>query len=100
MTWTGPNWKPEPHKKVKSRRRREWQKERDRVREQRWEMDDRCCVECGKPVVLKMAEGDWWNVANINEIKPRSLGGDPLDLANLNTKCGGCHTGKGYHAHD
>lgn len=49
-------------------------------------------------MVLKLAQGDWWNVANINEKQPRSLGGDPLDLANTETLCAECHTGKGYHA--
>ena len=90
--------KPEPYKKVKARRQRQWQAARDRVREARWEADGRCCVRCGKPVVLKLAEGDWWNVANIHEKQPRSLGGDPLSLANTETLCAGCHVGKGYHA--
>lgn len=92
------NWKPEPHKKVKARRKRHFQQEREMAREARWEMDGRCCARCGKPVVLKWSEGDWWNVANIHERIPRSLGGSPLDLDNLETTCSECHTGKGYHA--
>lgn len=90
--------KPEPYKRVKARRKREQQKLRDVARELRWLMDGKCCVRCGKPLVLKLAEGDWWNVANIHEKVPRSLGGDPMDFTNLETLCAGCHTGKGYHA--
>jgi 5-methylcytosine-specific restriction endonuclease McrA len=97
MAWA-PIPKPEPWKRVKARRKRQWQKARDRVREAQWEKDGRCCVRCGKPTVLKLAEGDWWNVANINEKKPRSLGGSAIDLANTETLCSDCHTGKGYHA--
>lgn len=91
------NPKPTPWKRVKARRKRAFQKARDAVRLARWEQDGRCCVRCGKPVVLKLAEGDWWNVANINEKRPRSLGGDPLDLGNTETTCARCHTGSGRH---
>jgi 5-methylcytosine-specific restriction endonuclease McrA len=91
------NPKPEPHDRVKARRRRQFDAARARVREAQWEKDGRCCVRCGKPVVLKLAQGDWWNVANINEKRPRSLGGSALDLANTETLCTGCHTGRGRH---
>lgn len=38
------NPKPEPWKRVKRRRKRLWQQERERVREAQWEKDGRCCA--------------------------------------------------------
>lgn len=90
--------KPEPWKRVKARRKRQRAKARKTCRAVRYAKDGGCCVRCGKPLVLTMSEGDWWNVANIHEKRPRSLGGDPLNPDGQETTCADCHTGKGYHA--
>ena len=92
------NPKPEPYKRVKARRRRQFAKARKSCRAARYALDGGCCVRCGKPVVLTMKEGDWWNLANIHEKQPRSLGGSAISTANTETLCAGCHTGKGHHA--
>ena len=93
------NPKPEPHKRVKARLKRLWQKARQRSREMRYERDGGCCVRCGRPLKLKPSDegADWWNVANINEVRPRSLGGDPLNPDEQTTLCAACHTGSGRH---
>lgn len=36
--------------------------------------------------------------AHVNEIVPKSLGGSPTDLANLELTCPGCHQPHGQHA--
>jgi hypothetical protein len=91
--------KPEPRKKAKARARRDFAKKRKAAREETYKRDGGRCVRCGKRLYLNPSDegADWFNVANINEIKPRSLGGDPLDSAGQNTLCAGCHTGKGHH---
>lgn len=92
--------KPEPRKRVKARRKRQFAKARKASRAARYAMDGGRCVRCKRPLYLNPSDegADWFNVANINEKRPRSLGGDPLDPKGQNTLCAGCHTGKGYHA--
>jgi hypothetical protein len=92
--------KPEPHKRVKARRKRQHAKARKSCRAARYTRDGGCCVRCGKPLKLNPSDegADWYNVANINEKRPRSLGGDPLDPKGQNTLCAKCHTGSGRHA--
>lgn len=99
MAWRGPNWKPEPWKKVKARRDREWAKARAAARAERYRRDGGCCVRCGTPLKLNPRDegADWYNVANINETRPRSLGGDPLNPDAQTTLCAKCHTGSGRH---
>jgi 5-methylcytosine-specific restriction endonuclease McrA len=74
--------------------------ERAKCRETVYKRDGGCCVRCGTPLKLHPSDegADWYNVANINEIRPRSLGGNPLDPDQCNTLCAECHTGKGHHA--
>jgi len=93
------NPKPEPYKRVKARRRRIFAKARKVARAERYARDGGCCVRCGVPLKLNpLDEGaDWFNVANINEKRPRSLGGNPLNPDEQNTLCAGCHTGSGRH---
>ena len=100
MAWSGPNPKPEPWKKVKARRKREWQRARKSCRAARYMKDGGCCVRCGTPLKLNPSDegADWYTVANIHETRPRSLGGDPLNPDEQETLCAGCHTGKGWHA--
>jgi 5-methylcytosine-specific restriction endonuclease McrA len=83
--------KPEPSKTVKARAKRLWAKARAKAREIRWTRDGGCCVRCGKPVKLHWSEAEWWNVANIHETRPRSLGGDPLNPDEQETLCADCH---------
>lgn len=99
MSFTGPNWKPEPYARVKARRERKWREERKAARAERYRRDEGKCVRCGKHLFLNPSDegADWYNVANINEIRPRSLGGDPLNPDGQETLCADCHTGKGRH---
>ena len=91
--------KPEPHKRVKARQRRQFAKARKTCRAVRYARDGGCCVRCGKWLHLNPSDegADWFNVANINETRPRSLGGDPLNPDEQTTLCAGCHTGTGRH---
>lgn len=91
MAWSGPNPKPEPWKRVKARRKRQRAKARKTCRAARFAKDGGCCVKCGRPLVLTMAEGDWWNVANIHEVKFRSRGGSAIEVENTMTTCAWCH---------
>ena len=70
-----------------------------KCREAVYKRDGGCCVRCGKPLKLNPSDegADWYNVANINETRPRSLGGDPLNPDEQTTLCAGCHTGSGRH---
>lgn len=50
--------------------------------------DGGCCVVCGIPLVLSAADASHeFQIAHIHEKKPRSLGGDPLDPDNCETRC-------------
>src|SRR5678809_537546 len=94
---------PKPYKGelrlLKARKHRRECELRDACRAFVYNRDGGCCVRCGKPLKLKLADASgWWDVANINEKRPRSLGGDPTDPENCETLCAGCHTGQGYHA--
>ena len=91
--------KPEPYKRVKARRTRAWAKARKAARTTRYALDGGCCVRCGTPLKLHPSDegADFFNVANINETRPRSLGGNPLDPDGQTTLCARCHTGSGRH---
>lgn len=92
--------KPEPRKRVKARKKRQFAKARKTCRAARYAKDGGRCVRCGKALKLNPSDegADWFNVANIHEKKRRSLGGSAVDVANTETLCAGCHTGKGHHA--
>lgn len=93
------NPKPEPWKRVKARRKREFAKARKACRSAVYARDGGQCVRCGKRLFLNPSDegADWFNVANINEKRPRSLGGSAIDPESANTLCAGCHTGTGRH---
>lgn len=91
--------KPEPRKRSKARKKRQFAKARKAALAETYNRDGGRCVRCRRPLYLNPSDegADWFNVANINEKRPRSLGGDPLDSKGQNTLCAGCHTGKGRH---
>jgi len=86
--------------RLKARGARHQAKARKACREARYVLDGGCCVRCGVPLKLNPSDegADWFNVANIHEKIPRSLGGSATDVANTETLCAGCHTGTGRHA--
>lgn len=92
--------KPTPRRIVKARRKRTFAKARKSCRAARYVLDGGRCVRCGKRLHLNPSDegADWFNVANIHEVKPRSLGGNPLDPKGQETLCSDCHTGSGVHA--
>lgn len=86
------NPKPEPYKRVKARRRRLFAKARKSCRAARYFQDGGCCVDCGKPLVLNPGDArSEFEIANIHEVKPRSLGGSAIDVSNTKTQCLRCH---------
>ncbi len=91
--------KPEPIKRSKGRKKRQFAKARKTCRAARYMADGGRCVRCRRPLYLNPSDegADWFNVANINEKRPRSLGGDPLDPKGADTLCARCHTGSGRH---
>lgn len=91
--------KPEPRKKVKARKKREFAKKRKAARAERYAKDGGRCVRCTRKLVLDPRDARHeFEIANIHEVKPRSLGGNPLDPKGQETLCARCHTGKGHHA--
>lgn len=94
-------FKPESRKKQKAREDRQWGKDRAACRLKVYTDAGGCCERCGRPLKLNPNDegATEFNVANINEKVPRSLGGDALDHTNCSCLCAGCHTGKGYHDH-
>jgi predicted HNH restriction endonuclease len=93
--------KPEPRAKLKARLERQHAILRDAARRVVYTRAGGCCEVCGVPLKFSLNEpgADWYNVAHINEIRPRSLGGSDIDVSNLNCKCPKCHVGRGFHDH-
>lgn len=56
---------------------------------------ERCTKQCKHPRECWPGDPD---MAHVNEKVPRSLGGDPLDLDNVELVCGACHLLNGEHA--
>jgi len=92
--------KPEARKRTKARLKRQFAKDRKACRAASYQRDGGCCVRCGTPLKLNLSDigAYWFNVANIHEKLPRSLGGSALDTDNTETLCAECHTGQGFHA--
>lgn len=91
--------KPEPRKRVKARKDRAFAKARKACREVVYARVEGKCQRCQKPLYLNPSDegADWYNVANINEMTPRSLGGDSTDPESCDCLCARCHTGSGRH---
>lgn len=94
-------YKPEPLKRSKARKKRVKGKARAECRTVAYAKAEGCCCQCGRPLYFSPKDegADWYNVANVNEIVPRSRGGSSTDPDNANVKCAQCHTGKGWHDH-
>jgi len=85
------NPKPEPHAKVKARQKRQDAARRTMCVEQVWQRDRACCVLCGRPVRRTEAAYGVFDVGHVDEILPKSLGGDPGDVNNCRLLCPKCH---------
>lgn len=92
--------KPERRCYVKNRERGKKKLTRRQVIEQVYRDKKMTCERCGVRV-KRPSECTWEGdprMAHVNEKVPRSLGGDPLDLSNLELTCQGCHQPNGEHA--
>ena len=95
---TTPNWKPEPWKRVKARRKAKKARDRRACCDIVWtRARSRCeCDDCGKHEgrcsrFLKRASTFWKEVGHVDEKIPRSQGGDPTDPTNCRLTCPDCH---------
>ena len=92
--------KPERKRYVKNRDRAKKKLTRAQVREAVYRRERMVCERCGirtrKPTECYWA-GDP-HMAHVNEMVPRSLGGDPLDPDNCELVCQACHLPNGQHA--
>ena len=68
-------------------------KQRPAVRATVWERDGRRCRACGTITLwLSWREAQSWDfVAQMHELRPRSLGGSGLDIRNVIALCPQCH---------
>lgn len=87
---------PKPLKadRLKAQRKidRQWAKDRATCRQQVYDAADGRCQKCGRSLVLHPNEAFTIDdIAHIDEIVPRSKGGDPLDVTNCRCLCRGCH---------
>ena len=55
------------------------------------------CQRCSLSLTLEVYPPDP-RYPQVNEMVPKSLGGDPCDVANLELTCGNCHMPRGEHA--
>jgi hypothetical protein len=76
-----PQPKPTPRRIVKARRQRARMTARKSCRAARFQRAGGCCEVCGVPLKLHASEARTvFEIANVHEVKPRSLGGDPTDV--------------------
>lgn len=96
------NWKPAMRRAlVKAKKRRAQKVTRRQVVAKVWLRDKGHCVRCGvKCVPPKETYATDPARGEVNDIVPRSKGGDPLDVGNNELICHGCHFGapSGGHA--
>lgn len=85
--------KPEPRGKLKARLERQHAILREAARKIAYDRAGGCCEACGTPLKLNPSDegADWYNVANVHEITPRSLGGSDIDERNLRVLCARDH---------
>lgn len=63
------------------------------VRQQAYDRDGGRCVWPTCCRVVQLEADDPYQLANAHELRPRSLGGDPLDVNQVVTTCWTCHMG-------
>jgi len=83
--------KPEPYARVKARTKRQQAQDRARARRAAYVRAKGLCERCGAVLVLELAKATPFTVAQAHEIRKRSLGGDPLDEAQIVIVCAACH---------
>lgn len=95
-----PILKPEPYKRVKARKKRNAIKSRKACREFVYARERMICQRCHIPA--RHPDDCYWEgdpfMAQVNEIVPRSKGGDPLDPDNCELVHQMCHMPNGQHA--
>jgi 5-methylcytosine-specific restriction endonuclease McrA len=92
--------KPEPYRRVKARKKRQAHGLRKACREAVYARERMICQRCGikaRHPAESFWEGDPF-MAHVNEIVPRSKGGDPLDPDNCELVHQMCHMPNGMHA--
>lgn len=96
-----PQPRPESRKREKARRNRQQKAARKACEAAVWKRDDATCQRCGRSVVPFRECGDGWTPyrGDVNELVPRSLGGDPADPKNCELICAQCHFGGPSGAH-
>lgn len=95
-----PNWKPERRRYVKNRLKARNKLTRGQVRELVYRRERMFCQRC-KRRTRRPNECTWEGdplMAHVNELVPRSRGGDPLDSENCELTCQACHMPNGQHA--
>lgn len=79
-------------KQIKAKAERQYTKDRAICRQIVYDRARGCCEWCGRPLVLKPQDARYEaEIANIDEIVPRSKGGDPTDPRNCRCLCHDCH---------
>jgi 5-methylcytosine-specific restriction endonuclease McrA len=92
--------KPELRKVVKARAGRVQQRSRRQCVEIVWRREHSRCERCGRTVLRKTECYPWQDEAgHVNELIPKSRGGDPTDPANCELVCRACHFGGPSGAH-
>lgn len=91
--------KPEPRKRVKNRKKRKAGRDRKKARLLVYEREGMRCQRCKRAVSVDVDTPYWAdNFAHVNEMLPKSRGGSPTELSNLELLCGRCHLPNGRHA--
>jgi 5-methylcytosine-specific restriction endonuclease McrA len=91
-----PFWKPERRSAVKKRERAQKRLSRAQCRAIVIKREKSQCQQCRR---LVSDDVEPWRPdrAHVDEILPRSLGGNPFDPANCRLLCHGCHLPGGTH---
>jgi 5-methylcytosine-specific restriction endonuclease McrA len=90
-------WKGETRKDEKARKDRDFATARRRCRATVIARERGRCQRCGTRVSSKLPDGHPRR-AEVNEIVPRSRGGDATDPAGCELLCAACHRPNGQHA--
>jgi 5-methylcytosine-specific restriction endonuclease McrA len=92
--------KPIPQRVLKARKERAYLKARKECLRVVWLRAGSRCQRCGRGVLRPERTSGWepWT-GQVNELTPRSRGGDPLDPENCELVCKQCHFGGPSGAH-